>query len=57
MKNIQALRSVKTKITTIVLESRDFQHHRFPYRIKTKIVEVSILEWIESHHVNVTNTS
>lgn len=44
------------KITMIVLKLRDFQHC-FPYRIKTKITEVSILEWTESHHVNVTNTS
>lgn len=46
----------ETKITIIVLEFRDFQY-RFPYRIKTQIIEVSILERIESHHVDVTNTS
>lgn len=56
VKNIQALRSVKQRSRRSFWNFGDFQH-RFPYRVKTKIAEVSIFERLESHHVNVTNTS
>lgn len=57
VKNIQALRGVKQRSWRLQLWNLVTFSAVFPYRLKTKITGVSIFKRIESHHVNVTNTS